>query len=115
MNGGNPKQVIKIYNILRALGLNTSLKGSKFLNKAIQIMLACNNDFVAIKDIYIIISKEYCHSTPNQIKNYIAYSLNNRVEEKSINNFEKIFGYEYDKYIFTNKSFIEEVTRVIAL
>ena len=88
MNGSNPKQVIRIYNILRALGVNTSLKGSKLLNKAIQIMLACTNDFITVKDIYIIISKEYCNSTPKQIKNYIAYSLSSTIKEKSIKNFE---------------------------
>ena len=28
-------------------------------------------------------------------------------------NFESIFGYEYDEELFTNKDFLEELTRVI--
>lgn len=115
MNGNNPKQIIKIYNTLRSLGLNMSLKGSKFLNKAIQIMITCNNEFITSNDIYSMISKEYCHSTPKQIKNHITYSLNSRIKEKSIKNFKNIFGFEYDEYIFTNKNFIEEISHIIKI
>lgn len=115
MNGSNPKQVIKIYNILRSLGLNMSLKGSKLLNKAIQIMTSNNDEFITSTDIYSIISKEYCHSTPKQIKNHISYSLNSRVKEKSIKNFKNIFGFDYDEYIFTNKTIIEEISHIIKI
>ena len=34
----NPKQVITIFNILRSIGLNTSHRGTKYINKAIQII-----------------------------------------------------------------------------
>ena len=36
MKGIDNKQVIIIFNVLRSLGLNTSLRGTKYLNKAIQ-------------------------------------------------------------------------------
>ncbi len=115
MNGINPKQVIEIYNLLRSLGLNMSLKGSKLLNKAIQIMITCNDEFITSNDIYSLISKEYCHSTPKQIKNHIAYCLNSRIKEKSMKNFKIIFGFEYNEYIFTNKNFIEEISHILKM
>ena len=48
-----------------------------------------------------------------QIRNVIKYAIDTRNEKKSIANFEKIFGYKYDKYYFTNKTIIEEIARVI--
>ena len=47
-----------------------------------------------------------------QIRNAIKYAIDNRNEQKSIANFEKIFGYKYDRYYFTNKIIIEEITRI---
>ena len=37
----------------------------------------------------------------------------NRDVKKSESNFENIFGYEYDIYVFTNKELIEEIVRII--
>ncbi len=48
-----------------------------------------------------------------QIRNVIKYAIDTRNEKKSIANFEKIFGYKYDKYYFKNKIIIEEIARVI--
>ena len=56
----------------------------------------------------------YNNITPKQVKNDISYALNSRVEEKTIKNFEKVFGFEYDEYLFTNKTIIEEVCRVVS-
>ena len=109
----NSKQVIIIFNILRSIGLNTSHRGTKYINKAIQIMLMSDSDIFTIEDIYINIANTYGNITPKQVKNDIAYTLNSRIEEKCINNFEKIFGFEYDKYYFTNKNIIEEIYRVM--
>lgn len=114
MKGINNKKVIIIFNILRSLGLNTSLRGTKYLNKAIQIMIIANNDFIIIEDIYKDIADSYNNITPKQVKNDISYALNSRVEEKTIKNFEKVFGFEYDEYLFTNKNIIEEVSRVVS-
>lgn len=111
----NPKQIIAIFNILRDIGLNTSHRGTKYLNKAIQILVNANSDIIAIKDVYNSIANFYGNITPKQVKNDISYALNSRAEEKTINNFEKIFGFKYDQYYFTNKTIIEEIARVIKI
>ena len=109
----NPKQVITIYNILRSIGLNTSHRGTKYINKAIQLIMMYDNDIVIINTIYKDIAKMYDNITQKQIKNDISYALNSRVEEKAEKNFEKIFNFEYDSYYFTNKTIIEEIARVV--
>ena len=109
----NHKQVIAIYNILRSIGLNTSHRGTKYINKAIQLVILSNNDIVIINTIYKDIANMYDNITPKQIKNDISYALNSRVEEKAEKNFEKIFNFEYDSYYFTNKTIIEEIARVV--
>lgn len=111
----SPKQTITIFNILRDIGVNTSHRGTKYLNKAVQILVIANDDIVAIKDVYNSIANFYGNITPKQVKNDISYALNSRTEEKTIKNFEKIFGFEYDQYYFTNKTIIEEIARVIKI
>ena len=99
------KDIITIFNILRSIGLNTTLKGTKYINKAIQLLVASNSDNIA----------KYYSITPKQVKNAITYALNNRLYEKSIQHFQSIFGFEYDDYYFTNKIIIEEVARIIII
>lgn len=111
----NPKQVINIFNILRAIGLNTSHRGTKYINKAVQILTVADNDIVVIEDVYKNIANLYGNITPKQVKNDISYALNSRQEEQTIKNFEKIFNFEYDRYYFTNKNIIEEIVRVIKI
>lgn len=108
-----PKTVIEIHNALRLLGLRGSSKGTTLINKAIQIIIKNNYEYVVIKDIYKEISKGINNVNVEQIRVAIKYALDNRNESKSIKNFEKIFGYEYDEETFTNKNFIEELSRVI--
>lgn len=108
-----PKQIITIFNILRDIGLNTSHRGTKYINKAVQILVTTDNDIIKAKDIYNSISNYYSDITPKQVKNDISYALNSRTEEKAKKNFEKIFGFEYDQYYFTNKTIIEEIARVV--
>lgn len=108
-----PKQIITIFNILRDIGLNTSHRGTKYINKAVQILITTDNDIIKAKDIYNSISNYYSDITPKQVKNDISYALNSRTEEKAKKNFEKIFGFEYDQYYFTNKTIIEEIARVV--
>ncbi len=110
-----PKQIIFIFNILRDIGLNTSHKGTKYINKAVQMLIVIDNDIVKIKDIYSNISNFYGNITPKQVKNDISYALNSRAEEKTEKNFEKIFGFKYDQYYFTNKTIIEEIARIMKL
>lgn len=109
----NYKNAILIYNILRDLGLIPTLKGTKFLNKAIQIVLNSNNEFIILEDVYKEIALNYTNFNNVQVRNVIKYAIDNRDEEKSIANFEKIFGYKYDSYYFTNKIIIEEIARII--
>lgn len=109
----NPKQVIITFNILRSIGLNTSHRGTKYINKAAQIITMADNDIIVINDIYEKIANIYGNITPKQVKNDISYALNSRVEEKSLENFKKIFSFEYDSYYFTNKTIIEEIARII--
>ena len=109
----NYKKSILIYNILRDLGLMPTLKGTKFLNKAIQIVLNSNNEFIILEDVYKEIALNYTNFNNVQVRNVIKYAIDNRDEEKSIANFEKIFGYKYDSYYFTNKIIIEEIARII--
>lgn len=111
----NPKQVITIFNILRSIGLNTSHRGTKYINKAIQIITMADNDIVVINDIYEKIAKIYGNITPKQVKNDISYALNTRIENKALENFKKVFGFEYYSYYFTNKNIIEEIVRIIKL
>ena len=107
------KNVIIIYNVLRALGLNTTLKGTKLLNKAIQIVINSNDEFIVIEDVYNQLTLNFKSLNGIQIRNAIKYAIDNRDEQKSKNNFEQIFGYQYDDYYFTNKILIEEIARVV--
>lgn len=109
----NSKTTILIYNILRDLGLIPTLKGTKFLNKAIRIVLNSDNEFVVLEDVYKKIALNYTNFNSVQVRNAIKYAIDNRDEEKSIANFEKIFGYKYNSYYFTNKVIIEEISRII--
>lgn len=108
-----PKQIITIFNILRDIGLNTSHRGTKYINKAVQILITTDDDIIKAKDIYNSISNYYSNITPKQVKNDISYALNSKTEEKAKKNFEKVFGFEYDQYYFTNKTIIEEIARVV--
>ncbi len=107
------KQDIIIRNILRSLGLNISHKGTILLIKAIQIAVKVNSEFIIIDNIYKLLSNYYKTFNTSQIKMTIKYALDHRNEQKAIKNFENIFGFEYDEYIFTNKNFIEEILRII--
>lgn len=109
----NSQNAILIYNILRDLGFIPSLKGTKLLNKAIQIVINSNNEFILIEDVYKKLSLNYVEFNNAQIRNAIKYAIDTRNEQKTIINFERIFGYKYDKYFFTNKTIIEEVARVV--
>lgn len=109
----NYKTTIFIYNILRDLGLIPTLKGTKFLNKAIQIVLNSDNEFIVLEDVYKEIALNYTNFNSVQVRNAIKYAIDNRDEEKAIANFERIFGCKYDSYYFTNKAIIEEIARVL--
>ena len=108
----NSNKILEITNVLRALGLNTSLKGTKLLNRAIQYIISTNSDFFTIEDVY-----NYLHNYYNmsyyQVKSAIYYAINSKNIEKSKKNFERIFNYEYDVYTFVPKLLIEEISNIL--
>ncbi len=105
-------KIIQIRNILRELGFSNSQNGTKFLSKAILYAISLNNDVFILEKIYDYLSKYYEVSS-NNIKQSIQYSILSRNQSKSKANFEKVFGYEYDDYIFVTKNLIEEITYII--
>lgn len=107
------RYTIIIYNILQKLGLIPTLKGTKLLIKAILIIINSQEEFIVFEDIYKQIALKYKDFNSVQIRNSIKYAIDNRNEQKSKENFEQVFGLEYDNYYFTNKVIIEEIARVI--
>ncbi len=108
----NPNQVLQITNILRSLGLNTSYFGTTLINKSIQYIIKYDIEFITLDEIYKEICKEYGFQI-RTVRNNVNNAITKRNINKSKSNFEKIFGYEYDQYIFVPKYFIEEVARII--
>ena len=112
----NSKYILLIYNILRDLGLKSSTTGTKIINKAVQIILIYDFDeFMNIQEVYKLVAQEFSSFTPNKVQSYINYAIKNRIEEKSKENFEKIFKYSYDEYFFSNKNIIFEIANIIKL
>lgn len=105
-----------ISNKLRSLGIKTSNNGYKFLVRAITIKVIeyDDNDFSNFNTIYEKVSNRFNNTkTPIQIDDCIYYSINHRNNKLTKNNFEKVFGFEYDEFIFTNKNFIDEISSII--
>lgn len=112
----NSKYILLIYNILRDLGLKSSTTGTRIINKAVQIILIYDFDeFINIQEVYKLVAQEFTSFTPNKVQSYINYAIKNRIEEKSKENFEKIFKYSYDEYFFSNKNIIFEIANIIKL
>ncbi len=97
---------------MRRLGLRPNHSGTIFILQAVQIIKK-QSDIVIMQKIYIELAKKSTSFTPSQIRLAIKYAIEHRNEQKSINNFKEIFGYDYDEEIFTNKDFIEELARII--
>ena len=74
------KNTILIFNILRNLGLTPTLKGTKLLNKAIQIVINSNNEFIVIEDVYNQIALNCVGFNSAQIRNAIKYAIDNAKE-----------------------------------
>ena len=111
-NNLKPAQVLQITNILRSLGLNTSYRGTKLINKIIQYVIKYNIEFITLNQIYSKLCKKYGFSI-NAIRNNVNYALNNRNIALSKANFIKVFGYEYYDKNFEPKVFIEEVSTLL--
>ena len=107
-----PTQVLQITNILRSLGLNTSYRGTKLINKIIQYVIKYDIEFITLNKIYSKLCKEYGYSI-NAIRNNVNYALSNRNITLSKANFVKVFGYDYYEKNFEPKVFIEEISNLI--
>jgi hypothetical protein len=114
VNKYKQKLTLQISNILRSLGLNFSIKGTVLINEAIRIMLEEieYENYLIVNDIYIRVA-EYYNIDFLQVKTYIQYALDHRNIIKSKENFEKVFGFEYNTYYFTSKRFLEEIFNLL--
>ena len=107
------KLAFDTYNILRKLGIKTSNQGAKLIYLAIIILANSDMEFIKLENIYEQISKQIKSMNKFQIRRSIQYAIDSRDIKKCEKNFEMVFGYEYDKNIFTNKNFIDELIRFI--
>ncbi len=106
------KQILQITNTLRMLGLKSSHKGTKLINKAIQYLIESNIEFFTLEDIYKYLHTLYSFNEKT-IKSNINNAITNRTQKTSKSNFEKVFHYEYEESTFEPKTFIEEIFRII--
>lgn len=106
------KQILQITNTLRMLGLKSSHKGTKLINKTVQYLISNNIEFFTLEEIYKYLYSLY-NFNERTIKSNINNAITNRDIRKSRVNFQKIFHYDYDDYTFEPKNFIEELVRLI--
>lgn len=104
----------EINNTLRLLGLRNNMNGTKLIRKCIDHIINSNNEFYILEDIFQEIILNYPKLNSKQIRSEIGYALSSRNERLSKKNFEKVFGYEYDSFIFTPKNFIDEIVNIIS-
>lgn len=104
---------LEIYNKLKLLGIKTSNQGAKLIYLVILTVLSSNTKIFILENIYSKISKQLGNIHVNQIRCSIQYAIDNRNIRKSEENFEKIFGFEYNKYYFKNKIIIEEILNLL--
>ncbi len=107
------EKILEINNKFRSLGLNFKLKGTKLLNKTIQIIIFSNIEFYTLEDIFDQLIEIYPYFNKMQIRMSIKYALDHRDEKLSEKNFYKVFGFEYDELFFITKDFIEEFSNAI--
>ena len=77
------------------------------------VFINSNDDLLIIENVYLSISKRLKNVTISQIRRSIQYDINSRNNNKTVLNFEKVFGYDYDSDIFTNKTFLEEFAIIL--
>lgn len=104
-----------ICNTIRSLGLSFGLTGTRLINKVIQILVIKDLEIVILEDVYKELSNYYPNIKPSQMRKHILYALQHRDYYKAKENFEKIFGFEYDDFYFEPKIFMEEVANNIRI
>lgn len=107
------EKVLEINNKFRSLGFSFKLRGTKLLNKTIQIIIASDDEFFILENVFDKLIKFYPFLNKTQIRMDIKYSLDHRNEKLSEKNFSKIFGFDYDIDTFCTKNFIDEFMNVI--
>ena len=60
------------------------------------VFINSNDDLLIIENVYLSISKRLKNVTISQIRRSIQYDINSRNNNKTVLNFEKVFGYDYD-------------------
>lgn len=111
---GQKNQAIIIYNILRQIGLSPKIKGTKILVSAIIIALNSSDEIIITANIYNKLSSQYKLSE-HSISTAISYTLHHLVGKNYEDNFQEIFGIEYCEDLYTAKTIIEEITRIIKM
>jgi len=103
-----------ILSSLLSLGFSSTNKGTFYLRDLILIAIQSNfNDSdIRLKDLRNILAKQKGNSSKT-IKSYIDYAFKFRDIQKAENNFENIFGFEYDSYFITAKSIISLMVGLI--
>ena len=101
---------VKIFNVLTSLGLKTSNKGFKYLQRAIELNLEDPGaaEFIT-KNLYPQLAKEY-HTNWSAVERAIRHTIL-RMRYSDLE--ETIFPANLERY--TNKEFITYVTKYISL
>ena len=115
INQISSKQLLIICNCLRSLGLKSGHKGTRLTNKAVHIIIMNGIELEKLNDIYKELSKYFPNSNPEYMRMHIAYAINNRDNNKTKENFKRIFGFDYSDDYFEPKIFIDELSNVIRI
>lgn len=109
------EQALAICHAFRNLGLTSGLTGTRLLNKIVQILTIKDLEIVVLEDIYKELSVYFPTIKAKQMRKHIVYALNHRDFNKAEDNFELVFGFEYDEIYFEPKNFVEELANIIRL
>jgi len=103
-----------ILSSLLSLGFSSTNKGTFYLRDLILIAIQSNfyDSDIRLKDLRTILAKQKGISSKT-IKSYVDYTFKFRDTQKAENNFENIFGFEYDSYFMTAKSIISLMVGLI--
>lgn len=107
-------QKVFLKTTLRKLGLNPSNNGSKLLFKI--VLIAHTKDMVTInfEGLCRILSVEQNLSSKT-ISSEIKYSINSANFKKARENYEKIFGIEFESEFFTPRNLISDLKDLLEI
>lgn len=96
-------------NALRQLGFKLSNIGTKYIKKIVIMAYYENIEYINLETLCFKLAQYNNIKKSSKIVSNIRYSIDNYNSSLAKTNFEKIFGFEYTKDIFTSKCFIEEL------